>query len=189
MYQWINGPGKVFLEPLPGSTNYMSAYDADGNLLRARRRDGAEEEPANSGEGKELVEGKDGEEMKAGDQLENLDAAAVAAKEAAEKKAKEEEIAKNLPPEGPADLHPFPLNAQFRSQPVLSEELREAIWRRVVRDGVSVPTVSVEFGVSNERVGAVVRLMQVQKGWVAEVSSTFLLISFLKFAQPHDTMQ
>ncbi|KAF2807101.1 uncharacterized protein BDZ99DRAFT_465035 [Mytilinidion resinicola] len=169
MYKWINGPGKVFLEPLPGSTNYMSAYDKDGNLLRARKG-GDEESTPGSEEAKALEEGKQAEDgsekpKSSEEELENLDEAAVAKKE---EDAKKEQIAKSIPPEGKQDLQPFPLNAQFVSQPVLSEELREAIWKRVMKDGVSLPTVSVEFGVSNERVGAVVRLMQMEKEWVAK---------------------
>ncbi|KAF2492876.1 hypothetical protein BU16DRAFT_529143 [Lophium mytilinum] len=170
MYKWINGPGKVFLEPLPGSTNYMSAYDRDGNLLRARK--GGEGDGASgAGEAKPLEEGKQAEDSEpaksAEEELESLDEAAVAKKEEDAEKLKAAQIM-NLPPESKQDLQPFPLNGQFVSQPVLSEELREAIWKRVMKDGVSLPTVSVEFGVSNERVGAVVRLMQMEKEWIAQ---------------------
>lgn len=37
-YQWLEGPGEVFRHPLPGSTNYLSAYDRSGNLIRATKR-------------------------------------------------------------------------------------------------------------------------------------------------------
>ena len=66
--------------------------------------------------------------------------------------------------------HPFPLNAYFRAQPVLSEEFREKVYERVVLEGQSVRAVSAAMGVSMERVGAVVRLVEVEKGWVKEVS-------------------
>ncbi|KAJ9632762.1 uncharacterized protein PV06_02733 [Exophiala oligosperma] len=36
MFAWLQGPGAVFKRPLPGSTNYLSAYDRRGNLLRDR---------------------------------------------------------------------------------------------------------------------------------------------------------
>ena len=39
MFAWLKGPGKVFRQPLPGGTNYLSAYDKEGNLLRASRAD------------------------------------------------------------------------------------------------------------------------------------------------------
>ncbi|KAF2746538.1 hypothetical protein M011DRAFT_468634 [Sporormia fimetaria CBS 119925] len=80
--------------------------------------------------------------------------------------AKEEDA--SLPPETTEDLRPFPMNRHFRSQPVLSEQLREAIYNRVAKDGATVALASVEFGVSNERVGAVVRLKQLEKEWVAQ---------------------
>ncbi|WEW55922.1 hypothetical protein PRK78_001357 [Emydomyces testavorans] len=35
MFAWLNGPGAVFKDPLPGSTNYLTAYDRRGKLLRA----------------------------------------------------------------------------------------------------------------------------------------------------------
>ncbi|OCL14178.1 hypothetical protein AOQ84DRAFT_281610, partial [Glonium stellatum] len=66
------------------------------------------------------------------------------------------------------DLRPFPLNRHFRSQSVLSEELREAIYHEVVERGLGLATVSVMFGVSNERVAAVVRLKRVEKEWVGQ---------------------
>lgn len=65
---------------------------------------------------------------------------------------------------------PFPLNEHFFSQPILSEELREEIWRRVKVDKKSIRNVSVELGVEMRRVGAVVRLVELEKQWRAEVS-------------------
>ena len=69
-------------------------------------------------------------------------------------------------------LRPFPLNPQFHSQPVLSEELREVIYLKVVRDKMSVRTVSTLMKVSMERVGAVVRMKQMERDWLKEVSSS-----------------
>lgn len=98
--------------------------------------------------------------------------AAIRSGEAEEKltkqSTKQEEEDGKLPPETAEDLRPFPLNQYFRSQPVLSEELREAIYQRVKKDGATVSLASVEFGVSNERVGAVVRLKQMEKEWIAQ---------------------
>lgn len=34
MFSWLNGPGAAFKSPLPGSTNYLTAYDRKGKLLR-----------------------------------------------------------------------------------------------------------------------------------------------------------
>ena len=116
------------------------------------------------------------EETQTPEGQESLEALEDAAqKEKAEKKDEEQDDSV-LPPETAEDLRPFPLNQYFRSQPVLSEDLREAIYQRVKRDGATVPLASVEFGVSNERVGAVVRLKQMEKEWVAQVCSHILLL-------------
>ncbi|KIW04715.1 uncharacterized protein PV09_04448 [Verruconis gallopava] len=72
----------------------------------------------------------------------------------------------NAKPERRPNLRPFPNNTAFMSQPVLSEELREMIYLKVVRDQMTVRTVSTLFGVSMERVGAVVRMKQMERDWV-----------------------
>ena len=174
-YEWLNGPGKQLKEPLPGSTNYLGAYDKFGNLIRARpgwQRGGQKAtESENKGEvgGKEEKRGEDATPQ-GQESLDKLEAA-IRAGEAEEKEAKQEaeEDDSKLPPETAEDLRPFPLNQYFRSQPVLSEDLREAIYQRVKKDGATVSLASVEFGVSNERVGAVVRLKQMEKEWIAQV--------------------
>ena len=76
-----------------------------------------------------------------------------------------------VPPETARDLMPFPLNRAFISQPILSDELREEIWTRIMKDGKSVRTVSAELGVEMSRVGAVVRLKEVEREWQRIVSS------------------
>ncbi|KAK5073534.1 hypothetical protein LTS08_002369 [Lithohypha guttulata] len=104
MFAWLQGPGESFRHPLPNSTNYLSAYNRQGKLLR---------------------EGED-------------------------------------TPESTEDLRPFPLNKTFVSEAILSEDLRQEIWRRVQVEKKSVRTVSVELGVEMRRVGAVVRLVEVE---------------------------
>lgn len=64
---------------------------------------------------------------------------------------------------------PFPLNPSFVSEPILSEELRNEIYQRVVVQKRSVRAVSVELGVDMRRVGAVVRLVELEKRWTREV--------------------
>jgi hypothetical protein len=181
-YEWLNGPGKQLKEPLPSSTNYLGAYDKYGNLVRAGpgyQRGAAK--PQESGETKLTETTNEAvvstEETKTPEGQESLEALEDAArKEQAEKKDEEQDDSV-LPPETQEDLRPFPLNQYFRSQPVLSEDLREAIYQRVKRDGATVSLASVEFGVSNERVGAVVRLKQMEKEWVAQVCFYVLLLS------------
>jgi hypothetical protein len=141
---WLRGPGENFRYPLPGSTNYLSAYDRRGNLLRGRpqveKKDKSEEE-------------KDSAEMT--DDGRALEAATEEPK---------------LPPETYEDLRPFPLNRNFVSESILSEEMRNEIWERVQRQAKSVRQVSIEMGVDLRRVAAVVRLVEVEKRMIAEVS-------------------
>ncbi|KAF3045206.1 hypothetical protein E8E12_010698 [Didymella heteroderae] len=172
-YEWLNGPGKQLKEPLPSSTNYLGAYDKYGNLVRAGpgyQRGAAK--PQERGETK-LTEttneaAASTEETKPPEGQESLEALEDAARQEQAEKKDEAQDDSVLPPETQEDLRPFPLNQYFRSQPVLSEDLREAIYQRVKRDGATVSLASVEFGVSNERVGAVVRLKQMEKEWIAQ---------------------
>lgn len=64
---------------------------------------------------------------------------------------------------------PFPLNPQFVSEPILSEELSNEIYKRVVEQKKSVRSVSVELRVDMRRVGAVVRLKELEKRMKNEV--------------------
>ncbi|KAL8765295.1 MAG: hypothetical protein Q9203_006655 [Teloschistes exilis] len=119
MFRWLNGPGQAFRDPLPGSTNYLNAYDPQGNLIRAR----GNRAPSQDDSGNETREGnEDGSEPASG----RLEV--------------EQNIAsgKPIPKEQADDLIPFPMNRQFRSQPVLSEELRNEIYRRITQENQSV---------------------------------------------------
>ncbi|KAH8590747.1 eukaryotic mitochondrial regulator protein-domain-containing protein [Bisporella sp. PMI_857] len=70
-----------------------------------------------------------------------------------------------VPPETNRDLRPFPHNPFFISQPVLGDEMREKIWEAIMIEGKSVRDVSTEFSVEMSRVGAVVRLKEIEKEW------------------------
>lgn len=161
MYRWLNGPGAAFRDPLPGSTNYLNAYDPQGNLIRARADPTTnpstdEDEPKSTGEEGDL----DGPDAASGkNQLDQNIASG-----------------KPIPKEMADDLMPFPLNRQFRSQPVLSEELRDEIYKRIDKEKKSVRTVSAELGVEMQRVGAVFRLKTIENQWIQEVCSNILRI-------------
>ena len=171
----MNGPGKQLKEPLPGSTNYLGAYDKFGNLVRAEpgwQRDAAKKDAATTPaapdmKAQEVTKDPDEKPPEGQEDLDEMEAKVLEGEAKSEEK-KPKDPSK-LPPETAEDLRPFPLNQYFRSQPVLIEDLREAIYNRVKRDGATVSLASVEFGVSNERVGAVVRLKQMEKEWVAQV--------------------
>ncbi|KAK5191172.1 hypothetical protein LTR96_003112 [Exophiala xenobiotica] len=141
MFAWLQGPGENFRRPLAGSTNYLSAYDRRGNLLREQdqeRPPGAPSAPSDA-----------------------PDSEAARALEAA---AEETPITK----ETEQDLRPFPMNRYFVSQSILSEELQHEIWQRVQVQQKSVRQVSIEMGVDMRRVAAVVRLVEVEKRMIAE---------------------
>ena len=147
-FAWLNGPGENFRYPLPGSTNYLSAYDKRGNLLRGRGQEQKAESSNQSPPGVNLT----------------ADAAAL---EAAANETQEDP---QLPKESLDDLRPFPLNKNFTSQSILSDEMKLEIWDRVQKQGKSVRQVSIEMGVDMRRVGAVVRLMEVERRMKEQVS-------------------
>lgn len=176
MFAWLNGPGQAFREPLPSSTNYLGAYNKEGGL---RRLGGEGEGEEGEGEGNDaessLAEKAaerqrlEEEDRKAGLSEEEIQKRRALREAEAEKEEADQEKEDRLPPEGAADLTPYPLNKNFRSQPVLSEELREKIYSLIVDDGQDVSTVSAVFGVDMRRVGAVVRLKTIEKDWLKQV--------------------
>lgn len=80
------------------------------------------------------------------------------------------ELGSDSPDPSQLSQRPFPLNPNFVSEPVLSEDLREEIFRRVVVLKRSVRAVSVELKVDMRRVAAVVRLVQLERQWRSQVS-------------------
>ena len=161
MFRWLNGPGSVFRHPLPGSTNYLNAYDRNGRLVRANdRRVGR----VDQGKANENNEESEDDEL-------NEDGEIVPRETQKIKEARTQETKDEPPPpkEKAEDLMPFPMNRQFRSQQVLSEELKDAIYERVMVKGNDIRNVSAALGVEMTRVAAVVRLKAVEKQWETEV--------------------
>ncbi|KXH43858.1 hypothetical protein CSIM01_12014 [Colletotrichum simmondsii] len=68
---------------------------------------------------------------------------------------------------------PFPMNPFFRSEPVLSEMLRDEVYRRVTVAKQSLKLVSAELGMDVRRVAAVVRMKEIEKQWVKETYADF----------------
>lgn len=170
MFEWLNGPGKVFKDPLPGSTNYLSAYDRQGKLLRKKR---TEQQKQNEKESED-VDG-DEEALQARDLEAGMDEAEVMrrADERSRQRADRMDLESRggIPRERQSDLRPYPLNQNFQSQAVLSEELRERIYEMVALDNFDLKSVSAVFGVDIRRVAAVVRLKTIEKQWEQEVSN------------------
>lgn len=169
MFRWLNGPGSVFRHPLPGSTNYLNAYDRNGALVRAKDRSPGKNEQAKEEDKDEEEEDIDEEE----EVDEDGEIVPKKTRKIKEVKIKETMAGPPLPKENTEDLMPFPMNRQFRSQHVLSEELKDAIYQRVMVDGQSVRTVSAALGVEMSRVGAVVRLKAVEKEWEEQVCYSY----------------
>ena len=92
------------------------------------------------------------------------------------------ELGSGSPDAGQLSHRPFPLNPNFVSEPVLSEELREEIFRRVVVQKKSVRAVSVELKVDMRRVAAVVRLVSLERQWRSQVSFSFLFVVVMHFS-------
>ncbi|OJJ48308.1 hypothetical protein ASPZODRAFT_130285 [Penicilliopsis zonata CBS 506.65] len=69
------------------------------------------------------------------------------------------------PDVGVENKKPFPGNQDFVSESILSEELRMEIYKRVVEQKKSIRVVSVELRVDMRRVGAVIRLVELEKRW------------------------
>lgn len=175
--EWLNGPGKVFRDPLPGSTNYMCAYDTSGRLIRAKdesqfaARVVVPEEQEKEIQEKEIEDGLNAEQR---------EERFVARQEARSRQA-DIDPRSSLPRERFGDLRPYPMNISFRSERVLSEELREELYTQVVERGMDVSTVSAAFGVDIRRVAAVVRLKTIEKRWIEKVSFYRVLSSPFPF--------
>ena len=155
MFAWLNGPGRAFRQPLEGSTNYLGAYDKSGNLLRTRKDDSEGEQNEQE---EQDEEDEDGQEQGQQEELDDM----------GRKKSR-------LPKERQSDLTPYPQNRYFRSERVLSEDLRENIYKNVVENGQTVATVSAVWGVDMRRVAAVVRLKTIEKDWQKKVRHKPLL--------------
>jgi hypothetical protein len=149
MFQWLRGPGKVFKHPLPGSTNYLSAYDPKGQLYRKA------DSKAQGGRN----EGEEDEDGSFGNSQKDMNLAGP----------------EPIPIEGPTDLKPYPLNPGFTSQPVLAEDIKEAIFKDVSSGVMTVREASERYKVEMSRVGAVVRLKSVESNWKKEVRRSTIL--------------
>lgn len=177
MFEWLNGPGRAFVKPLKGSTNYLSAYNRSGQLKRETR----------GTENIDVIPVEQEEEVQRQEEAEGLDeaerAARFDAREVLRAKKRQLEEKRSASGERSFELEPFPLNQNFRSERVLSEGLREEIYHQVVERGLDISTVSTAYELDTRRVAAVVRLMTIEKQWVTEVSkNNFISLNFHSFS-------
>jgi hypothetical protein len=146
----------------------MGAYTADGQLRRVVEAKAQQE--ADSKKGGKEGERNDTPKPKESEDNEAKEKDEDDPDEGGSDRGSKQDTSAPLPPETARDWAPFPLNRTFISQPVLSDELREEIWLRVMKDEKTVREVSAELGVEMRRVGAVVRLKEVEKEWERLVS-------------------
>ncbi|ETN40950.1 uncharacterized protein HMPREF1541_05230 [Cyphellophora europaea CBS 101466] len=138
MWIWLNTSGKNFVQPNElnaDKTNYLTSYLArDKFATPFRARAPSPEAGPDTEQTNELEEAAVGEEA-----------------EGQKRRTRDEQP------------YPFPMNKEFKSQSILSEALRLEIWKRVQVEKQSVRQVSSDLGVEMRRVGAVVRLVEVEK--------------------------
>ena len=148
MFKWLNGPGAIFKDPPPQPSNYLGVYKLVGeNYVPINKQESKHDTP------KEVntvnISGEEDNTIQEPDQSQS----------------------QTPEPALPSDEQKvYPKNPHFKSQRVLSEELKDQIWHRVVVLGQSVQTVSTELKVEMRRIGAVVRLKTIEKQWVEQVS-------------------
>lgn len=84
---------------------------------------------------------------------------------------------------------PFPNNRNFISESVLSEDLRNEVYVRVVEKKKSLRAVSVELGIDMKRIAAVVRLVELERRQKSQVSifspSPFPSLPLASFSKSH----
>lgn len=192
MNRWIEGPGAVFKRQREDSTNYLGAYDKAGRLIRASESRAKERELQRqladpTTETERAVDAESElEEIRMKEEDEKHKEAGRGGsrdRKGAKGGGKDGGEEKEVPPETIEDLLPFPLNPFFRSQSVLSEALRDEVYRRVVEAGQTVREVSQALSITMERVGAVVRLKTIENDWSRDVCffSSFPLCACMLF--------
>ncbi|KAK1065687.1 hypothetical protein LTR74_007725 [Friedmanniomyces endolithicus] len=171
MYDWLKGPGKVFRKPLRGSTNYLSAYNKTGDLVRVRKdnRDDRTKPSEGIEEDETAASERDLNDQSLTDDDRDMRARErEMARQTRKAEDDETEARGGVPRERSVDMRPYPLNQHFTSQPVLSEALREQLYVQVAVEERDLSSVAASFGVDIRRVAAAVRLKTIEKQWEDE---------------------
>ncbi|RMD39890.1 hypothetical protein DV735_g5237, partial [Chaetothyriales sp. CBS 134920] len=156
MRLWLETTGALLKDPLLGKTNYLSGINAAGQRIADAPADDADRPGASQEQNGDNATpgGEDTEDAR------KLEQYAVEDSQIAESKTSRARTKMNANTKA---LMPFPLNPHFISQSIPSEALRAEVWKRVQEEKKSVRQVSVELGVEMRRVGAIVRLMELEK--------------------------
>jgi hypothetical protein len=194
MFAWLEGPGKAYKRPKPGVTNYLVPEAG----ARRGGRGGITEMVPNgpvtpADQAEELIDKLNS--VPGGPEKDRASASEVGAVPLTEEEQyfdamKRLKKARDSSTAGRSDmveenLNPFPLNPWFRSQPVLSEELKEDIYKKV-KQGKTVREVSEDYRVSMERVGAVVRMKEMEHDWLEQVRRPHNLFFLLHNDEHYD---
>jgi Eukaryotic mitochondrial regulator protein len=155
MRQWIDTEGQAYRRPAPdGGPNYLKRRGGAG-----RRKDDSEEMDDDESHALELESQRDAVDAALEVEMKVLDG-----EDFMRKLGTNQGLAQKWPQK------PFELNPYFVSLPVLSEMLKEAIYKYVLVDGHDVRNASEHFRVSVERIAAVVRMKQIERNLVKAVS-------------------
>jgi hypothetical protein len=175
MYQWLLGKGDKFKNPSPNGPNYLDAPFApkkgnakgkDGDLRGKTPMEEVTEAIGQLDEVPASPEVDTDSATQAGsgkmsDEEEYYDTMNRLKKARGSKSSRRDDLEVNL--------QPFPQNPHFISEPVLSEDLKEAIYKDVKMENRTVRETSEHYKVSMERVGAVVRMKQMERDWLEQV--------------------
>lgn len=71
-------------------------------------------------------------------------------------------------------VNPFPLNPQFQPQAPLSQRIKDEVYEDW-RSGTGLRQLSQKYGISLERVEAILKLQEVRSRWATEVRACQLL--------------
>jgi hypothetical protein len=184
--EWLDSTGEQYRRPRPGSTNYLQDKDGGGRERlvgggggKKGRQRGQDEEGAQE-EGEEGLEellpeddaAAGGAERPSGllAEMESSVGGEVEAAAGAEgtRARLQGAVKKGRLNRGPM---PYGLNRYYRSERVLSEELREAIFAEWKQKEMPLAEISQRYQVCVERVAAVVRMKQIERDWLDEVRS------------------
>ena len=147
MFAWLGTAGKNFQQPNTNQTNYLPDYKREGNyaIRRPTNREGGSKP-----------------------RFDNSNAP-----KSADSKALEDAAVDDSSGDASMPRPVFPQNINFYSESILSEQLRMEVHKRVQIDKQSVRQVSAELNIDMRRVGAVVRLVEIEQRMRAQVSTLF----------------
>lgn len=161
MDEWLQGPGAAFKTNPSKGPNYLTMYDMNGIPLHGSAASASPSQASPAAATDTPTPAPD-QETPAND--ESADQATTQQTRAP-----------------PGNLRPFPLNPAFVSQSILSEELRNEIYRCVKVQKMDLRAVSIMYSIDTRRVAAVVRLVEVEQKMKRDVCRYSVFFCFFFF--------